>query len=222
MKVSDEVSKMTSILQNSKYRNLFLYYFFPGVAVGFYATFIYKLIGLSIIQGEHESDDDYNKKVNFRSGMVFIALGFSQALTGFIMNRVGERFCKFKEAIFGTLMVEIAGFVSLLCYFLKSYPLCFAVAFLWGSSETFLQTNIGALTGLIFPGKVEAFSVYRVIFALGTTVTIVLNVLLRNQPAWVFLTIVMTLQVFISIVSIQLRDLQKKSPESESLIDEAS
>ena len=80
---------MTSILKNSKYRNLFLYYFFPGVAVGFYATFIYKLIGLSLVQEEHESDDDYNKKVSFRSGMVFIALGFSQALTGFIMNRVG-------------------------------------------------------------------------------------------------------------------------------------
>ena len=84
------------------------------------------------------------------------------------------------------------------------------MSFLWGSSETFLQTNIGALTGMIFPGKVEAFSVYRVIFALGTTATIILNVLLQHLPAWVFLSIVTAVQSLASGISKELRELKKK------------
>lgn len=36
--------------------DLIVYYFFPGLTVGFYATFIYKLIGLSLPQESDESD----------------------------------------------------------------------------------------------------------------------------------------------------------------------
>lgn len=111
-------------------------------------------------------------------GYVFIALGVSQAITGFIMNRFFEPFCKFKLAIIGTVVVELAAFISMLCFFLEKYGLCFAVSILWGISETFLQTNTGALIGKIFPGKVEAFSVFRVVFAFGTVTTIVLNIAL--------------------------------------------
>jgi hypothetical protein len=50
------------------------------------------------------------------------------------MSKFAEKYDKFKLAVTGTLFVEVAGFVSLLCFFLKSYELCFAVAFLWGSS----------------------------------------------------------------------------------------
>jgi MFS family permease len=191
------------------------YYFFPGLCVAFYATFLFKLIGLSIKQAEDETKTDYNKRVSYYSGLVFISLGVSQALTGFIMNRVGEKFCKFKLAVIGTLWVEVAGFVSLLCYFLELYPLCFAVAFLWGSAETFLQTNTGALIGIVFPGKVEAFSVYRIIFAIGTTITIILNIAMKEIPPWVFLTIVMAVQVLTSVISNQIIDLKGKSERNE-------
>ncbi len=120
------------------------------------------------------------------------------------MNRFAEKYCKFKLAVSGTLIVEVAGFISLLCYFLKNYWLCFAVSALWGAAETFLQTNTGALIGLIFPGKVESYSVYRVMFALGVTLTIVLNIALKDEPAWIFLSIVMGVQAAISRVSLNL------------------
>ena len=109
---------MISILKEKKNKNLIFYFFFPGLCVAFYATFLFKLIGLSIIQDAGESDSDYHKRVSFYTGLVFISLGVSQAITGFAMNRVGEKYCKFKLAVIGTLWVEVAGFVSLLCYFL--------------------------------------------------------------------------------------------------------
>ena len=111
---------------------------FPGLTVGFYATYIYKLVIFSLPQEIDENDDDYSQRINFYSGLVFIVLGTSMAATGFILKFIAKKYAstydKFKMAINGTLFVEIAGYVSLLCYFLKSYGLCFAVAFLWGCS----------------------------------------------------------------------------------------
>lgn len=121
-----------------------------------------------------------------------------------LMNRFAEPYCKFKLAVTGTLIVEVAGFLSLLCFFLKSYGMCFAVSVFWGISESFLQTNLGALIGKVFPGQVESYSVYRIIFSLGVTLTIILNIALKGKPLWIFLTLVMMVQVLISRVSIEL------------------
>ena len=61
-------------------------------------------------------------------------MGVSQVLTGLIMNRVGDKFNRYRMASFGTVIVEMAIIVSLLAYFLSSYPLCFLVSMLWGGS----------------------------------------------------------------------------------------
>ena len=146
--------------------------------------------------------------------------------TGLGMKVVAKRWVKsldqFEMAVVGTLLVEVAGYTSLLCFFLESYGLCFAVAVLWGCSESFLQTNINALIGDLFPGKVEANSVYRSMFAAGVVFTILLNILLRELPAWVFLTVIMAVQVIITRVSLSLRNLRgiNSSPEKESLMSE--
>jgi hypothetical protein len=52
--IKSEAKKVTSMLKEKKYRYLFSYYFFPGLCVAFYATFLFKLIGLSIKRGEDE------------------------------------------------------------------------------------------------------------------------------------------------------------------------
>jgi hypothetical protein len=70
------------------------------------------------------------------------------------MNIFGERFCKFKLAVSGTVIIELAGVLSILCYFFASYPLCFVISVLWGGSDTFLQTNLGAIISALFPGQV--------------------------------------------------------------------
>jgi hypothetical protein len=102
----------------------------------------------------------------------------------------------------------MAAFISMLCYFLESYGLCFAVAAFWGASETYLQTNTGSLVGLVFPNKVEAFSVFRVIFALGVVTTIVLNIALQSLPGWVFLSVVIVIQLLTIGISTQIMDLK--------------
>jgi len=89
---------------------------------------------------------------------------------------------------------------------------------LWGASESFLQTNTGALIGVIFPGKVESFSVFRIFIALGTVLTILLNIALEDAPQWIFITIVVMVQVIASITSVHLRDLKTNASETQNLI----
>lgn len=147
-------------------------------------------------------------RVNEYEGYVFITLGLSQILTGFLMNRFAEKFNTFKLATFGTLIVEIAGFVSFVCYYTKSYPLCFVASFLWGSSETFLQTNTGGLIAKVFPGKVEGFSVYRIFFSCGVVFVLIINIALSDCDPYIFLTIILVLQTLVTAISLNLRYLE--------------
>ena len=78
--------------------SLLLYYTFAGVTIACYTGFIYKLINRSYKKSEGESEEEYEKSLKFHTGLVFIALGISQSLTGFIMNRVGDKFNKYKMA----------------------------------------------------------------------------------------------------------------------------
>lgn len=73
------------------------------------------------------------------------------------------------------------------------------------------MTNTGALIGKVFPGKVESFSVFRVLFAFGTVITILLNIMLDGVEGWVFLVVIMMIQVIASGVSTQIMDLREKT-----------
>jgi MFS family permease len=160
-------------------------------------------VGLSQPQEVDESDSDYNKRLNLQAGYVFIALGVSQAIFGIMLNLFGERFCKFKMLVSGTVLVELSCFISFLCFYFESYPLCFVISFLWGGCDTFIQTNMGAVISALFPGKVESFSVFRIFFALGVVTTVVLNLALDGTPLWIFLVIVMGFQMFYTLISIK-------------------
>lgn len=82
---------------------------------------------------------------------------------------------------------------------------------LWGSAETFLQTNNGSLIGQIFPGKVEGFSVYRIFFSIGSVTGFLLGIALSGTPGYIFLSIVAAIQVIITGISINLKDLDTKN-----------
>jgi hypothetical protein len=48
--VKKEAAKVIKLIMDPANLNITFYYFFPGLCVGFYATFLYKLIGASLHQ----------------------------------------------------------------------------------------------------------------------------------------------------------------------------
>lgn len=105
-------------MKDTKYIFLVIYMYFPGLTIGFYATFVSTLVSSSIPIDAGETTEDYDSRLNYMRGYVFIALGISQAITGLILNRFFEPFCKYKLSIVGTVIVELAAFASMLCFFL--------------------------------------------------------------------------------------------------------
>ncbi len=77
-------------------------------------------------------------------------------------------------------------------------------------SETFLQTNTGAMISKVFPGKVEAFSVYRVFFSIGVVSVLLCGIALSEAPRYIFLGIIILMQTIITGVSINLKDLKSE------------
>lgn len=63
--------------------------------------------------------------------------------------------------------------------------------------------------GKVFPGKVEAFSVFRVVFAFGVVFTVVLNIALEDVDHWVFLTVIFVVQTVTILISTQIVDLKE-------------
>ena len=117
------------------------------------------------------------------------------------MNRFSERFNTFKLSVVGTLIVETAVFSSLICYFTHLLPLCFASAFIWGCSYSFSQSNIGALTSKIFPGKVEAYSIFSIMNSFCAFTFLLLNIVLSSYPKLVFLSIMVAMQIIMTGVA---------------------
>jgi hypothetical protein len=67
-------------MKDTKYIYLTIYYFFPGLTIGFYATFVSTLVSSSL-------PFTTGQDLIVSTGYVFIALGVSQSITGLVMNR---------------------------------------------------------------------------------------------------------------------------------------
>ena len=122
--------------------------------------------------------------------------------------RFVQKVCTFKLAFVGTLIVLISCLVSFICYSSQSLPLCFMCAILWGTSQTFLQTNIGVMISKIYPSQVvEGFSTYRVFFTIGVVSMLLVSIVLSPFSSYIFLTLILIITIVIIRVSLTLKNL---------------
>lgn len=151
--LAEQVRSIKELITEKGSFNIHLYYTFTGVTVACYAGYLYTLVVRAYPKAEGQEEENYKKDLKFHTGLVFIALGVSQVVTGLLMNRFGDRFNKYRLASFGTLLVEASAVISLVTFYTKQYWMCFICAVLWGCSETFFQSNTGALISLEYKGK---------------------------------------------------------------------
>lgn len=173
--------------------------------MAFYSTYMYKIVKITLPVGIGETIDDYNKRLNLSEGLVFITVGVSQVTTAILYRKYTQNTNKFKLATLGCLMIEIAGFVSFICYLLESYKLCFMAAILWGMSEILMQTNTAVMVSIIFKDKVEGFTISRIFYCIGVTVFILTNLLMSHLSIAIFLTCFLVFTTFGTVVSMNLK-----------------
>lgn len=56
---------------------------------------------------------------------------------------------------------------------------------------------------------------FRIVFASGVVTTIILNIALGSLPGWVFLTVILVIQMLTSILATQIMDLKGQLEEQE-------
>jgi hypothetical protein len=66
----------------------------------------------------------------------------------------------------------------------------------------------------VFPGKVEAFSVYRIFLSIGVVSVQLLVIALSNASPYIFLGIILCLQIVMAAVALKLK---KLNPNQQSL-----
>jgi hypothetical protein len=173
--------------------------------MAFYSGYLYKIVRITIFRLETESSNEYDQKTNFYQGMVFIGLGIAQVLTGFCYRKYSSSLNKFKLAVLGSLMVELSGIATLISYFQKSYWLCVFSAMLWGSCEIFNQTNTSVIVSILFKERIEGFAVSRIFYCIGITVFLLINIVMSEVHTTTFLTLLIILQTFGTVISINLK-----------------
>lgn len=50
LSLRNDAQKIIALIKNPDYKYLTMYFYFIGIAIGFYATFLFKLIGLAVPQ----------------------------------------------------------------------------------------------------------------------------------------------------------------------------
>lgn len=132
-------------------------------------------------------------------------MGINQVLSGIIYRKYSQNFSKLNLASIGTLLVEIAGIFSFICYLTKSYKLCFLAAIIWGVCDIFMQTNTAVIVSILFKDKVEGFALNRIFYCIGVTLFLLMNLLLNGVDISIFLIIFIIIQTIGTSVSINLK-----------------
>jgi len=117
----------------------------------------------------------------------------------FFLNRFNE----YVLAILANMICAFGIFTSLLGLYVHSFPLCFMIACIWGSCDSFNASLMMILGSKEFPGKIEIFSLQKFVTSLSCAIGFIISILLYDFPSYYFLFFIFALQV-ISVISISI------------------
>lgn len=167
-----------------------------GVIVAFYAGFLKDLIVDS-------SANESSNTVDSRTTSVFLVLGAFEIISGIATGYLSEKFNQYYLTTVGTLIVELALFMSLVTSFLDQFYLCFILAALWGFSDCFFNSLLSTIFSNDFTGKIEIFAIYRFTNSMSVMITLIVNVIFtsNNFPPYAFILFVFFVEIIANMAS---------------------
>ncbi|KAL4492406.1 hypothetical protein ABPG72_005541 [Tetrahymena utriculariae] len=189
--IMTQIKNVFKLMIHAKTRYVLFVMMLSGIILTFYSGFLSTLVDNSIAREPNQSDDDFNKVVSKKLSFTLICLGCFEVVSGLISGRLGDKFNVFKLATFGTLICFLGVLLSFLGLFTDNYFVCFIIASVWGFSDCYFQTVIQTLINKLFPGQIEIFQVFRFVLSITVAIFQVINILLQDSPAYIFLMITM-------------------------------
>jgi len=137
-----------------------------GVAVSFYANFLTK-VNRAIPLSDDVNKDDVDSSYSARLGYILMALAIGEIAAGLIVGKLADKYNKVKVYHVMLLVPEIALILTAIAYFTSNYYVLVISGFMWGFTDTGLNSILGILIGSYFGGKMEYFCLMRFFAGFG-------------------------------------------------------
>lgn len=135
--------------------------FLIGVVIAFYASYLSTIVDATL------DPDAPVQYINERVGFVLIALALGEVSAGFTIGRLADKIHKIKLLHAIIVIPEVALIFSIVAYRTKIYPFALLAGYLWGYSDTALNSITGTIIGAYFNGTLEYFSIMRSLTGFG-------------------------------------------------------
>ena len=190
------ISAIFLLLKRKRVRVVTIFWASTGLVIAFYGAFLYKIINLSIANDPNLNDQENNENLEKKAAYVFILLGVSEFIGGFMVSYVADRIPVYLCALFGQLLIEVSLICTMMAYNLENYTWCFIAAFFWGIADCFIRSlsNVLCKNECKKEDGLAGFSLYRFFFGIGSIIVVVLGILLNDYKNY-FMIIIFLLQM---------------------------
>ncbi len=148
-----------------------------GTTIAFYATFLFKVTNATV------DPSDLAKQ-----SYVLLAIAFGEVAAGLSVGRLADKFSKLSLLHATIALPELALILTFLAKQFTNYHLVLAAAFIWGFSDTSLNTMLTAVIGSFYGGSLELFSIMRSLTGVGVVIGAALALLVPDVYMYMFVT----------------------------------
>lgn len=124
-----------------------------------------------------------------------MCLGLFEIISGYVIGKLADKVSKYRLCTAATLCAEAALVISLLTFYIQSYPACFICSALWGFTDCFFNNIVSIVCSEDYKGKMEIFALYRFFLALCGSIVLAMNMILNaaDAPSWIFMIVIVIL-----------------------------
>jgi len=164
-----------------------------------------------------------HKELNSRTAQCFIIFGISEVVAGTLNAKFSDKMDKYKLISFSCMLSLFSFMTGFLAYYYSNYYLCMAALAFLGFSECCFNSGIAVALSNDYGNKLEAFAVYRMLAAIGSTLTQILCIFLHSQL--IFISLFIGIGSILYLASVFYFPLPKKveeaatTPEKHSLFN---
>jgi len=162
-----------------------------GVAIAFYANFLGRVnANITADSVKNIAAGDVENFNSGRLGWVLIALALGEIAAGLTVGRMADKMNKITLNHWMIIVPEIGLVLTYAAYFFDWYPVLVGSGFVWGYTDTALNSIVGIIIGVVFGGSMEYFCLMRFFTGMGAAAGSLLAIAIPDTTTFSLITAV--------------------------------
>jgi len=162
-----------------------------GVAIAFYANFLGRVnANITADSVKNIAAGDIENFNSGRLGWVLIALALGEIAAGLTVGRMADKMNKITLNHWMIIVPEIGLVLTYAAYYFDWYPVLVGSGFMWGYTDTALNSIVGIIIGVVFGGSMEYFCLMRFFTGMGAAAGSLLAIAIPDTTTFTLITAV--------------------------------